>query len=512
MSALSSSRQPLLRAMALLCVLLALASGHPARAADNGQLAFGAPFSDRMVVQRGAPVEIWGTASPRAQVDVAFGEARASAVANDEGRWALTLPAMAATTGLTLAAASGTDRIAVDQVAVGDVFLCSGQSNMEFPMGETALPPPERQVPIDANLRLIKVPLAGARIPQERFAKPVAWRTGKDQSAVFSAVCLLFGREIAREQGVVVGLVNSSYGGTPIESWMDRAAMVYAGGMDERVAMIDAFAADPAAAETLYGSELDRYWTVRQSPWRGRMGFANLYNAMIAPLGPMRFAGVLWYQGENNANGSDTLAGYRSKLEGLMAGWRGHFGTQTPFIIIQLASFGPLAQEPGPDSWADVREAQRLAAEGDPHAALVVTIDVGERLDIHPPLKKPVAQRAAQAARVLVDGQQGRETGPAIRSAAMADGAVMARFANVEKGLFAASWGRPGPFQLCTGAALDDCRYADGEFVEDGIAIAVPAGFEPRVLRYCWARAPICNVFDRSQQPLGPFEIAIGRN
>lgn len=472
-------------------------------------LTLGAPFSDNMVFQRGQPIAIWGAATPGESVRVTLGSAESIAQADSNGTWQTQLPAMTEQEGLAIKVVSDRESRMVSDVAIGDVFLCSGQSNMEFPLGQSALGDGERKAPIDARLRLIKVPLAIARTPQREFSKPVTWRTGQVDTASFSAICLLFGREIAREQKVVVGLINSSYGGTPIEGWMDRTAMVSAGGMADWIAMIDAFAEDPVVAEARYGTQLDGYWTRANSPWPGRMGFANLHNAMIAPLGATRFAGVLWYQGENNANGSDTRRAYRAKLEGLFEGWRAQFGADLPFIVMQLAGFGPLAKEAEPNSWADIREAQRQAVNGDRRAALVVTVDVGERLDIHPPLKKPVAMRAARAARVLIYRQAGTASGPEAVSATREGNALLVRVSHVQGTLFAASWGRPGPFQVCDNAAGEKCRYADAEFTSDGIRVSIPRGVDPTVLRYCWAAAPLCNVFDDAQSPLGPFELAV---
>lgn len=470
-------------------------------------LTLGAPFSDHMVIQRNQPVPVWGTAAPDRSIAVSLGDHWTEARADADGNWMAVLPAVAARESLSLEVTSDEQSLTVANVAAGDVFLCSGQSNMEFPLGRTALAERERHLPVDSGLRLLKVPLAISNISEQAFGRPARWRPGQVDTASFSAICLLFGREIARERGIVVGLVNASYGGTPIEGWMNRAAMVRAGQMDRWIELIDAYSADPVAADARFGEALERYWTRANSPWRGRMGFSNLYNAMIAPLGPTRFAAVLWYQGENNANGSDTRQAYRQKLAGLLAGWRDRFGQDLPFMIIQLSSFGPLTSEAGSSSWAEIREAQRLVAKDDPKAALVVTIDVGERLDIHPPIKKPVALRASKAARVLVYGEPVGGSGPQAVSARQSGGSVSVTFTEVDAALFAASWGRPGPFQLCSEA--DACIFADAEFAGDTIDIAVPDGFEPRLVRYCWAAAPICNVFDGPREPLGPFELAI---
>jgi sialate O-acetylesterase len=495
-------------------VLAAVLLGTALPSASMAQsLGLGPLISDGAVLQRGKPIAVTGTAAPNAKVDVRLGEAVRGVIAGSDGAWQAEFPAMAATTGLALTVASAAQTLTANNLSVGDVFLCSGQSNMQWAMEDTAMPDNERRVPVDKTISLISVPIATARTEQRTFAAPAKWSSAFDGSGDFSAVCLIAGRAIANAQKVPVGLVDSSMGGTPIEAWLPYDGLKAAGGAEEGLAILDAFGADPQAAEAQYGAQLDGMWVNPPPPGqpagRPRMGYANLFNAMIAPLGTTPLAGVLWYQGENNANRPAPREAYRRQLTALLASWRARFGADVPWVIVQLAPFGKLSHQPGEHNWSEVREAQRLVAEADPLAEMVTTVDVGERLDIHPPLKKPVGQRAAAAMAFLRYGGKAEVLGPRPASASLAGDEVMIAMTPATGTLMAASWGRPGPFILCDSAATRTCTFADARLAGDGIAVTIPAGFDPALVRYCWGAAPICNVFDTEQRPLPAFELPV---
>ncbi|MFC4296338.1 sialate O-acetylesterase [Novosphingobium tardum] len=428
--------------------------------------------------------------------------------ADATGGWQATFPAQPAATDLSITARSGEDSMIVRNVAIGDVFLCSGQSNMEFPMSEAALRPEDRQRPVDASLHLLTVAQDLARTPRKTFAKPPAWQDAKEARPDFSAVCLLAGRELALKSKVEIGLIDSSWGATAIESWLSPAGLRAAGAPRDELDIVDAFERDPAAAETRYGAMLDARWK-KPAEKGGRIGYSNIYNAMISPLKNFGLAGAIWYQGEANAGRGDATAVYRAKLAALLQSWRYQFRPDLPFIIIQLANFGALTNKPGESPWAQIREAQRQAVSSDPRAALVVTVDVGERLYIHPPMKLPVAQRAARALANLAWGEAAA-TGPRIESARSDSRWVKIAAEGGTGSLMAASWGRPGPFIVCgTKGAEETCTFADAEFTDGGIRVAVPDGTTPDRVRYCYANAPICNVFDEAGMPLGPFDVPV---
>jgi sialate O-acetylesterase len=241
-----------------------------------------------------------------------------------------------------------------------------------------------------------------------------------------------------------------------------------------------------------------------RAPWESVAGLTTLYNGMIAPLGPFGVRGVVWYQGETNA---DTPAGYQAILAGLMASWRAQLGADLPFVIVQLPGFGPVPTAPVESGWSDIREAQRLAVAADSHAALVVTIDLGERDNIHPANKRDVGQRIARAARHVAYGETIAPSGPAVRSAKLEPGRVVVTIGDVEQRLLTGSSSQAIAFELC-GAAAATCRFASATV--DGDRVVIPfEGTPPSRVRFCWGGSPIVNLWDASDLPVGPFEIAL---
>ena len=242
-----------------------------------------------------------------------------------------------------------------------------------------------------------------------------------------------------------------------------------------------------------------------RAPWESVAGLTTLYNGMIAPLGPFGLRGVVWYQGETNA---DAPAGYQAILAGLMSSWRAQLGAELPFVIVQLPGFGPTPNAPVESGWSDVREAQRRAVDLDRHAALAVTIDLGERDDIHPINKRDVGVRVARAMRHAGYGEAIAPTGPAVRSASLEPSRVVVSFRDVEGRLVTYSSSQATGFELC-GAAAGTCRFVSGTVEAERVVIPTNGGAPPARLRFCWGGSPVCNLADGSGLPVGPFELAL---
>jgi sialate O-acetylesterase len=244
-----------------------------------------------------------------------------------------------------------------------------------------------------------------------------------------------------------------------------------------------------------------------RAPWEPISGLTTLYNGMIAPIGPYGLRAVAWYQGETNA---DEPTGYEKLLGGLMSSWRSQFGASLPFLIVQLPNFGPVPTEPTEASWSDIREAQRRAVAADAHAGLVVTIDIGEKDDIHPTNKRDVGRRLFRAARHVVYGESIAPSGPVPLSARPEPTALVVAFGDVEGRLVTYSSRQAIAFELC-GAGPGSCRFVTADV--DGVrALLPPAGAPgqtPTRVRFCWGGSPLCNLSDESGLPVGPFEIPI---
>jgi sialate O-acetylesterase len=250
-----------------------------------------------------------------------------------------------------------------------------------------------------------------------------------------------------------------------------------------------------------------------RAPWQSIGGLTSMYNAMIAPLVPYGLRGVLWYQGESNTDAADR---YQALLASLMSDWRRKFGAALPFLIVQLPNFGTPPAAPVTSGWASLREAQRRAVADDSHAALAVTIDLGDRHELHPPNKQDVARRLARAARHLIYGDSVSASGPIPQGARRENQHIVVTFKDIDGALVTYSAKRPIGFELCA-AAQNTCRFVDGVIQDNRVVLDagdtgntadVPV---PTRVRFCWGDAPVCNLYDRSGLPAGPFEIAVGQ-
>ena len=244
-----------------------------------------------------------------------------------------------------------------------------------------------------------------------------------------------------------------------------------------------------------------------RAPWESIGGLAGLFNAMVAPLEGLRLTGALWYQGESNAGDPAPYAGL---LKAMIGDWRRRFGGSLAFLVVQLPNFGELPSAPSESGWAALRDAQRRVAVDDPYTGLVVTIDVGDRLDLHPPNKLIVGQRAADVARALVYGERGLVDGLSPSRAVVRANEIIVEIAPADEMLFVAGSDESAAFELCTDAP-SRCAYANARLERNRIYISAPDVGDAIRVRHCWADAPVCNLYGASGLPVGSFEIVITR-
>lgn len=245
-------------------------------------------------------------------------------------------------------------------------------------------------------------------------------------------------------------------------------------------------------------------------PWEPTGGLGIAGNAMIAPIAPYALRGVLWYQGESNTHAPQR---YRELLSGFMDDWRRRFGQpDLPFLIVQLANYGAPTLQPSESGWAELREAQRQAVAADPRAALVLSIDIGEPYDIHPPNKQELGRRLARAARHLIYGETLWPSGPRPQAPRTIDRTLRLTFGEISGRLVALGGPQLLGFELC-GAGPDSCRYAEARLDGDAVLLKIE-GEAPARIRYCWADSPVCTLFDhldaegpQANLPVGPFEL-----
>lgn len=431
---------------------------------------------DHMVVQRNLPVHIWGKANPGEAVSVAFRGATGSATANTAGRWSVYLPPGEAGGPFELSV-KGRNAILLKDVLVGDVWLASGQSNMEWPVAWAANAQAGIAAAKHPNIRLVRAMHKVSDYPLDNLIGQMWAECNPETVAKFSAAGYYFGRSLYEKTGVPVGLIQSAWGGTPVDAWTS----------------LDAISADaslmPVFAE--WAALLRHEKQVKQ--WTP----AGLYNAMIAPLTRYPIRGVIWYQGETNTS-AERAPIYGRLFQAMIRDWRrawkqGDF----PFLFVQLASF-----HASPDSmWPELREAQRQALAL-ANTAMAVTIDIGDPASIHPKNKQDVGLRLALAARALSYGEKIEYSGPLFRQATSENGALRLWFDHAASGLKAKGAAVKG-FEI----AGNDGKFVPAEARIEGGTVVVksPAVPAPVYVRYGWADNPGCNLFNAEGLPASPF-------
>jgi sialate O-acetylesterase len=369
-------------ASALVALLLA-----PLAALRAGELTLGAVFSDHMVLQRDKAVPVWGSADPNEQITVEFAGQKENTIAGADGKWLVKLNPMAASAeSRTLLVRSGQQdrKVEVADVLVGDVWLAAGQSNMAMSVaksGESAIAARE---PLPSGIRFFG---AGAwqRITTAEVPKQ-------------SAVAWAFAREIAQAQKTPMGMIVAAKGGTRIEAWMPRSALM-------RTVAGRSFAALAERPEVIAAAaEDDRafvpYAQTKLYAWRmGRALPGASHAELIAPLGTLSLRGVLWYQGESNASRMEDATAYGEHLPLLVQSWRDQLEQPTlHVIVVQLPRYGQPDAEGGTGPWMQLRESQQQAVRTLADSTLVDAYDLGDPSDVHPRRKAELGQRLATAA------------------------------------------------------------------------------------------------------------------
>ncbi len=619
-------------------------------------------FTDHAVLQRDRPIEVWGHANAGDSVTVTLADATQTARADAQGRWALKLPAQRAGGPFTLSARTDTAAQNADDVLVGDVWLCSGQSNMAFSVRGVLNSRAEIAASANGAIRELKVANVSSTTILASLDK-AEWKVASpDTTQDSSATCYFFARELEARTHVPQGMIVSAWGGSKIETWISESALRAAGGYETSLDVLGEYRSDQTRAAAQWGEVWQKWWLALPStpkgkqpwlankadgaewraapaeltpweswgvpalaaydgivwyrtrvrlsaaqaklgatlslgpidevdltwvngraigssaggdrkypvpakllkagenlvvvnaldtyasggmygtgekralqfadgtsiplrgweyqiapagvtnppraPWEPTAGNSMLYNAMIAPLRKFGVRGVAWYQGESNTSVPEGKR-YESQLRALMADWRKQFDTPLPFLVVQLANYGPMAKTPVESGWALTRDAERRAVEADGNAGLVVTYDIGNRDDVHPTNKQEVGRRLARAARHVVFGESLSASGAQPKSARRDGGNVVVTFGDFEGALTVYNAKDPSAFELC-GAAEGSCQFVSAR-LSGGGSVTLDAGDVPAParVRFCWADSPLCNLYDGAGLPVTPFEIAV---
>ncbi|MFM8471503.1 MAG: sialate O-acetylesterase [Limisphaerales bacterium] len=484
-------------------------------ASARADLKLPAIFGDHMVLQRDAVVPVWGTATPGEEVTVSIAGQTVTAKAGADGKWSVKFAKLSAAGPHTLTV-KGNNTVTFSDVLVGEVWLGSGQSNMAMQV---------------SRAKDFEAEQAAAKLPSIRMFteaspnSPIAQFMGKGEWVVcspetvgrFSATAYFFGRELHKSLNVPVGLINSSVGGTPIESWIAPETQ------RNSPALKDFFAAreqaekaakpvDPAQTKAKFEADLAKWQEAakkaksegKPAPKRpqdpaaiaGRKGdVGGLFNGKISPLIPYAIRGALWYLGEANST-PEKAHFYEAQLRLLVTDWRKLWGYEFPFVWVQLPNFGGAGR-----NWPAVREAM-LKTLALPHTGMAITIDIGEEKDIHPKNKQDVGRRLAAWALGTVYGQKVATSGPLSTGHQVRGSEMVLSFKHTDGGL-AAKGGELKGFVVA--GADQQWKPATARIEGDTVIVSSADVKQPVAVRYAWENWPTCNLYNGAGLPASPF-------
>lgn len=494
--------------------------GSSLSAAEKLKLA--STFTDHAVLQRELAVPVWGKAEPGTKITVAFAGQEKTATADKDGKWSVKLDPLAASAeGRELSVKSESETAAIKDVLVGEVWVCSGQSNMAWTLSKSQGAEAAIKAAGDAKLRLFNASAKAVDAPADSIGGN--WALDSAESAPnFSGVAYFFGKELRAKLDVPVGLIKSAVGGTPAEAWTPRADLEanptlkpileahakrfetyeadLANWKKREADIMKAYAAQVAKAKA-DGKPAPRKPQAPEHPASNVRRPYGLYNGSIAPLVPYAIRGAIWYQGEaNSSRGRE----YQTLFPAMITGWRKAWAQgDFPFLFVQIAPHNGMSPE--------VREAQRLTVQTTQNTAMAVTIDVGNATDIHPTAKQPVGQRLALAARAVAYGEKITYSGPDYDAISVSGNKAMLSFKHVGSGLVAKGSQRAGapaiPLAGFTIAGADE-KFVDAkaEIVGDTVVVASDAVSAPVQVRYGWSNVPEGSLWNKDGLPASPFQ------
>lgn len=526
------------------------------RLSTQAEVRMPAIFGNHMVLQEQTSLPIWGWAAAGEKITVRFHNQEQSTIASADGSWRVELAAVGADSApATLSVSGQSNSLTFTDVLVGDVWLASGQSNMEFGLQTDSRGKAAIAQANDSQIRLFFVPWAAALQPQTNIGQAVPpsplngkWLVCNPQLMSsnwawhgFSAVGYYFAQEIRRTTGRPIGLIGSYKGGTPAQAWTSLSGLQKESALAHYVAehqrIVDGFAKVQTAypqEHAAYEAKLKEWNAAAQkakadgkplpansapkapTPPDGGYGTpANLFNGMIAPLIPYPLKGVIWYQGEGNANNVTQACEYATLFPCLISDWREKWSRPNlPFLFVQLPNINRQAREASEGIWPWLRESQ-LKTSSLPQTGMAVTIDVGEAEDLHPPDKLYVGQRLALVARHIAYDQDLVFSGPIYDSMTVESNRIRLQFKHVGSGLTLGTpppkvegTNLPPPKELTGfGIAGADHKFVWAKAVLEGDSVVVSSDAVPHPLavRYDWGQNPFGNLYNKEHLPASPF-------
>jgi len=476
-------------------------------------------FGDHMVLQQGIRNKVWGKADPREVITVTFDSQTHSTTAGADGMWSVFLNPVTEYGGPHTLTVKGKNTVTFNDVLIGEVWVCAGQSNMQWAINNTNDADLEKASAKLPMIRLISVPQVGTQEPQSNFNGKWAVCT-PETVANFSAVGYLFGRQLHQTLGVPVGLINNAWGGSTAEAWVKRDTLKANEKLKPLHDRWTKMEANYEAAKADFEAKMVQWKAASEKakadgkPTPGQPGNpdgqmkgnsrpGNIHSGVLTPSIGYGIRGAIWYQGESNA---DRAYEYRELFPLMIKSWREEWGLgDFPFYWVQLADYKGEKTEPSESDWAELREAQTMTLQSLPNTGEAVIIDIGEGKDIHPKNKQDVAKRLARwalAETYKIPGIACKS--PLYKSMETKDAKIVLAFDNITGG-----W-RPFDINEARGFTI---AGADKKFVPakatllpDGrIEVGSDAVANPVAVRYAWADNPVCNMYSGVGLPLTPF-------
>lgn len=492
----------------------------------RAELQMSSVFGDHMVLQQKQSDAVWGWDTPGTTVTVSFAGQSKTAVAGQDGWWALRLDPLTASAEPATLTISGTTKREIHDVLVGEVWLCSGQSNMTLPLEATWNAEVESAASLHPSLRLLTVPNVASQEVRRDFKGE--WTACTPETSLhFSAVALYYGRYLHQILGVPVGLINNAWGGSNIEAWLPRSEVEDNALYPEADAYTKKYEGRAVSPKAIakYDQDLIQYakdiaeWqkimaadplTQVERPHRpkdprefltGNSRLGNLYHGVLQPLVGFGIKGVIWYQGESNVG---RFSEYGGLLKALIQRWRKDWQQgDFPFYWVQLPYHDERPETPDDSAWARVREGQTQALSL-PNTGQAVTVDLGETNDLHPRDKVDVAARLVRWALANDYGVKMPYRSPQFKAATLAENKYTVTFDHVGTGLFTLHWSKPRGFAVCG----EDQKWfwAEAAILDtDKVLVWCDAVKKPVALRYGWADNPQCSLYSREGLPVTPF-------
>jgi len=452
-------------------------------------------FGDHMVLQQAQKNRVWGSANTNEEITVKIDKQSKNAVADKDGKWQVMLDPLPVG-GPYEMTIKGTNEIKIADILVGEVWICSGQSNMQWSINQANDPDLEKLTAKNPKLRMINFPQVGSQ--EAIWSHDRQWQVCTPETVGgFSAVGYFFGRQLQETLDVPVGMINNAWGGSACEAWINRETL----------------AADPqfkpllerwAGIEKNYAALADKPEERKKmdGQMKGNARPGNIYNGVLKSHLGYGIRGAIWYQGESNAGRAYQ---YRELFPLMIASWRKEWNQgDFPFYWVQLADFKEEQAEPGESDWAELREAQTMTMSKLPNTGEAVIIDIGEGKDIHPKNKVDVGRRLARWALGKQYGIEIAYHSPQYKSMEKRDNKIVLTFDHLGAGWRPFDVNKPIGFAI----AGEDKKFvwADAKIVEGNkIEVSSAKVASPVAVRYAWADNPVCNMYSVNGLPLTPF-------